>query len=62
MNNFRSSRPRVFGSPPTRRDLFRAGALGLGLPAYLAYGQKTPPTQRSGISTSFAHASGAVTA
>ena len=36
MNNFRSSRPRVSGSPPTRRDLLRAGALGLGLPTYLA--------------------------
>jgi hypothetical protein len=36
MNNFRSSRPRLSGSPPTRRDLLRAGALGLGLPTYLA--------------------------
>lgn len=36
MSIHRSKRPRASSAYPTRRDLLRAGALGLGLPAYLA--------------------------
>ena len=40
--NHRPSRRRPARTLPSRRDLLRAGALGLGLPSYLALSERSP--------------------